>query len=99
MTPTPEATGRVTPVDALAVALYLVTQEPPDLDWEACADAILAALPPGTVLTTVDDVARRLHEHCNNPETAAWAKERGFTYGHDPEAHTAEAARLLGVTE
>ena len=46
------------------------------------AAAILAALPEGTVLVTVDDVARRLCG-CRNPTNL--------------EGHRAEARRLLGV--
>ena len=82
MAPTPEA------IEALATALGEVDLTPKGHPsnplWAA---AILAALPPGTVLTTVDDVARRL---CDWPWPAPPCG--------DP-AHTAEAKRLLGVTE
>jgi hypothetical protein len=52
---------------------------------------------PGTVLTTVDDVARRLHGDCET----FWREEAAIdlTPLHGWDAHTAEAARLLGVTE
>ena len=89
MTPTPEAT------EALAKVLWeqhwsvehngRVTGAPPN----HVIAAVLAALPPGTVPTTVDEVAQRLCITLSGDFDACPRKE----------LHRAEAKRLLGVTE
>lgn len=93
--PTPEATealatallasGLMRRLDEYARHAYPATMFSAPLD-ELAQDwttHILAALPPGTVLTTVDDVARRLRE-----------REVLSRLGY-----RAEAKRLLGLTE
>lgn len=86
MTPTPEAT------EALGQALMRTAQaRVAALSYDDEAEDILVALPEGTVLTTVDDVARRLCAASVRVEVHDW---------RDPcDSHRAEAKRLLGVEE
>lgn len=77
-----------------------------DPDFLRAADAILAALGPDVVLVTVNEVARRLHEHYEMEAVGVVPGGRweGQTYIDEtractPQDHMAQARRLLGGRE